>query len=349
MKFSLRDYTILQRGPWADVAFWTVYTLVTQLAFAPAPFAPSNLLVMLAFLAGELVAVYGHLYLGLFPLLRREGSIVRYLLSIVAAVVVGVTVTWGCVLLVGVVLPEVRPSVGPTLFWTFWANRVGWSIGTLLALASVLVLFSHRRRQAARERELEIARTEAELAYLRGQLNPHFLFNALNNIYILIDHDPGRARESLLGFSDLLRYQLYVSEADRVPLATELDHIRQYAALSRLRMEEDFRFELTVADGATERELPPLLLLPLVENAFKYSPRQGGRVSVRLGAERDRTRFTIQNTVGGTATADPDPTAGGIGLTNLRRRLELLYPGRFRLATEQSNDHFTVTLELPHA
>ena len=348
MRLTGRDHTILQRGPWADVIFWTAYTLLTQLAFAPAPLAATNLLIMLAFLAGELVAVYGHLYFGLFPLLRKERGVIAYLLSIVAAVVVGVTVTWGCSLLIGWGVPGLRPSVTLTAFWSYWANRVGWSIGTLLALSSVLVLFSYRRRQAQRERELEIAKTEAELAYLRGQLNPHFLFNALNNIYILIDHDPGRARESLLGFSELLRYQLYVSEAARVPLETELEQLRQFAALGQLRMEEDFWFELTVSEGLKRRELPPMLLLPLVENAFKYSPRQGGWVSARLCDDSTTTRFTISNPVSSEATADPDPGSGGIGLTNLRRRLELLYPDRFRLDASLRDDRFTVILELPH-
>ena len=349
MQYSGRDHTILQRSPWADVLFWLGYTALTQLAFAPAPLAPLNLLVMLAFLAGELVAVYGHLYFGLLPLLRKERSVFSYLLTVAGAVVAGIAVSVICLLLLSLGVPELRTATGPTAFWGFWANRVGWSIGTLLALSSVLVLFAYRRRQAERERELEVAKTTAELAYLRGQLNPHFLFNALNNIYILIAHDPERARESLLGFSDLLRYQLYVSEAERVPLQTELDQVRQFAALCKLRMEEDFRFELAVPELSTDRRVPPMLLLPLVENAFKYSPRQGGYIDACLRTEADRTAFSISNRVATEMTTDADPTAGGIGLSNLRRRLELLYPDRFVLDARQQSGRFTVTLELPHA
>jgi sensor histidine kinase YesM len=349
MKQLPHHRTILQRGIRADVLFWFVYTGATQFAFAPEPLHPINLLIMLAFLSGELVAVYGHLRLGLLPLLNKRIGLPRYLLVVATAIVTGIVVCWGGLLLISGFVAEMRTTLGPVAFLGYWANRIGWSIGTLLALSSGLLLFTHRSRQALRERELQMAKTEAELAYLRGQLNPHFLFNALNSIYLLIDRDPTLARDSLLGFSDLLRYQLYASESATVPLGEEVDQLRKFAALSRLRMEEDFVFDLTAPENP-DRHIPPMLLLPLLENAFKYSRREEGLVRAEITLTEGATSFTITNRMGvSSETSTRDDDAGGIGLTNLRRRLKLLYPGRSRLDITRDTESFTVHLELPAA
>ncbi len=266
--------TIFQRGPWPDLLLWSAYTLLVHAAFAPDPGDAGNVGVSLAFLAGELVAAYGHLSYGLLPRLEKRRSFLAYLLVLVGSFLAGLFMAWIGLLLIGSVDSEFLLTLSPANFFGIWLPRLGWSIVTLMAISSGLYLFAHRRRQAERERQLEVARTQAELAYLRGQLNPHFLFNALNNIYVLISRDPERARESLTGFSDLLRYQLYRSEQELVPLSEEVEQIEKFSALSLLRMEEDFQFVLE-APRSDRRPMPPLLLLPLVENAFKYSSPAG--------------------------------------------------------------------------
>ncbi|CAH1001873.1 hypothetical protein LEM8419_02781 [Neolewinella maritima] len=340
--------TILQRGFGPDVAFWVAYSLLSQLIFAPDPFHGVNLLIMLAFLAAETVAVYGHLVFGLLPLVHKGRSLVAYLFVVAGCWAGGVLVGWVGIALVGLLEPIILSSTGPEQFLNFWLTRIGWSVGTLMALTGGLCLFAHRQRQAQREQDLQTAKTQAELAYLRGQLNPHFLFNALNSIYVLIGRDSELARECLLGFSDLLRYQLYASEADRVPLDDEIDQLRKFATLSRLRMEDGFHFELD-APTDSERTIPPLLLLPLVENAFKYSAGADGFVRARLTTSGTATCFTVANTVGARTPVRGEDGAGGIGLHNLRRRLDLLFPGRFLLDIEEGGGQFTVSLQLPHA
>ncbi len=346
MKYSSHTQTILQRGVWADVLFWVGYTLLTQLAFAPDPLHPVNLLIMLAFLAAELTSVYGHLRYGLLRFIRKDIGVFAYLGIALASLVLGVLVCWVALALISLFIVEMRPTIGPAVFPGYWANRVGWSIGTLLALSSGLLLFTLRSRQQLREQKLKVANTRAELAYLRGQLNPHFLFNALNNIFLLIDRDPDRAKDSLLGFSDLLRYQLYTSEEDTVPLPEEVDQLRKFAALSRLRMEEGFVFQFE-APTICDRRIPPMLLLPLLENAFKYSCREDGFIRAKLVIHDTLTYFSITNKIGVRAIAPGRDDACGIGLSNLRRRLKLLYPERSALDIHQSNGEFTVNLQLP--
>lgn len=347
MSQATSSNTIFQRRWWADVLFWFTYTLLTQLAFAPEPFSAINLSIMLIFLAGELTAVYGHLRFGLRPLLQKERGLNSYLPILLGSLVIGILVFWAGIALLGALfVPELSATVSADRFFGYWVGRIGWSTGSLLAISSGLHLYSYRRQQAQRERELEMAKTQAELSYLRGQLNPHFLFNALNNIYILIGRDTELAQESLLGFSDLLRYQLYASEAERVPLSEEIDQLRKFAALSRLRMEEDFTFRLDVP-AKCDRQIPPMLLLPLVENAFKYSSREGGFVHAELTTTLYKTRFTIRNRIG-EITASPKG-AGGIGLQNLRRRLDLLYAGTASMDVRQEREVFTVNIELPYA
>ena len=340
--------TILQRGWPADLVFWFLYASITQFIFAPAPLHPNNIAIQLAFTVGEAAAVYGHLHYGLHPLLRKRCGGGRYLLVLLAALTVGVASAWAALTAVSALLvPDMLDTLSPGEFFASWLIRVGWSIVTLVALTAGLFLFTYRRRQVLREHELEAAKLASELAFLRGQLNPHFLFNALNNIYVLISHDTERAKEGLLGFSDLLRYQLYTAESGLVPLAEEVDHLLKFAHLARLRTEEDFRFCFDRPDDLDGRSIPPMLLLPLLENAFKYSPAQAGNVIVALTLEGGHTSFRIENIVQEDAPADRAPRAGGIGLTNLRRRLELLYPGQYRLETRQGAGLFTVTLSVP--
>ena len=343
------NYTILRRGWAADLAFWLLYAAVTQFIFAPAPLHPVNLVIQAAFVLGAAVAVYGHLRFGLLPLLRKRSGGMRYSGVLLAGLVLGVLCTW--VTLSGasaVFFPAMLATFSPGEFFDNWLMRIGWSTVTLVALTAGLFLFSYRREQVIREHELAAAKLATELAYLRGQLNPHFLFNALNNIYVLISHDTERAKEGLLGFSDLLRYQLYTGEADLVPLVQEVEHLLKFASLGRLRMEEDFCFTFDRPTTVPpDRRLPPMLLLPLLENAFKYSPAQGGTIGADLRLSADHTCFKITNTTLEAALADRDSGAGGIGLTNLRRRLDLLYPDRYQLETRQQDGRFTVTLQVP--
>lgn len=184
-------------------------------------------------------------------------------------------------------------------------------------------------------------RLQTELRFLKAQYHPHFLFNALNTVYFQMDDDVPQAKHTITALSDLLRYQLY-DRQQTVPVSRELQHLEAYIGLQRERMNEHLRLNVHFDPQLDAQHIYPLLLLPLVENAFKYA---GGDywIDIKAALEGNAILFTAANAKPAIATTGKE---GGIGLENLRRRLELLYPGRHSLAIDNQPDHFTVTLKI---
>ncbi|MDQ2769787.1 MAG: histidine kinase [Bacteroidota bacterium] len=185
-----------------------------------------------------------------------------------------------------------------------------------------------------------------ELKFLRAQYHPHFLFNALNTVYFQMDEDVPAAKHSLEQLSELLRYQLYDQQRP-VPVAQELQYLRSYLDLQRVRSSEQLRLSVSLAPELAAQRLYPLLLLPLLENAFKYV---GGAytIDVRASLTAGSLVFEVRNAVSPAAAPAATPAAPeGIGLANLRRRLHLLYPQRHALHTALEPPYFVARLTLP--
>lgn len=229
-----------------------------------------------------------------------------------------------------------------------------WLIGVLAWIISSGMRITGEWFDTERARqELANKQLTAELAFLKSQVSPHFLFNTLNNIYSLAHLKSDDTPEAILKLSQLMRYMLYESEAARVPLAREVEYLRNYMDLQRLRLDpEQVNIRFTVDGGLDGALIEPMLLIPFVENAFKHgiSSRQFSRIAVNLLVREAQLLFTVQNSrfpaVGG-----HDPNSG-IGLPNVRQRLSLLYPdGRHQLLLEETTDEFIIelTLTLAHA
>lgn len=188
---------------------------------------------------------------------------------------------------------------------------------------------------------------QTELKFLKAQYHPHFLFNALNTIYFQMDEDVSSAKRSVEKFSELLRYQLY-DQQQTVPVSQEIHYLRNFIQLQQTRSSEKLHLD-TFFDPRLDGQLVyPLLFLPLVENAFKYV---GGDYHLRINAaisnDDGNIEFHVVNSVPA-AVPTPNGRDKGIGLENLRRRLELLYPGKHALTTEKKNGHFTAALTLQY-
>lgn len=184
----------------------------------------------------------------------------------------------------------------------------------------------------------------AELDYLKAQFHPHFLFNALNTLYFQIQEDNVTARRTIENLAALLRYQLYDQE-ERVPLQEEFNHLDNYIALQRQRSSEALRLDVSwppVADGVNGVTIYPLLLLPLVENAFKFT---GGDQWIRIRSElhQQQLHVRVENSIPSIAH---DREKGGIGLVNLRKRLDLLYPGHYSLDLEKRDCSYSANLQI---
>jgi LytS/YehU family sensor histidine kinase len=184
-----------------------------------------------------------------------------------------------------------------------------------------------------------------ELAYLKSQLNPHFLFNSMNNLYGLSLTEPARTPDAILKLSELMRYMLYESNAPLVALSHELDYLTSYIALEKLRHATDqFHVNFRVEGHVNGQLIAPLLLIAFVENAFKHGEvgNAAQPIELRLHARHNGVSFSTQNLV---AVKNKDQV-GGVGLASVRRRLALLYPGRHRLAVSAEAGVFRTELEV---
>lgn len=201
-----------------------------------------------------------------------------------------------------------------------------------------------------RERLLEREKLETELKFLRSQFNPHFLFNTINSIFVLIRKNPDLASEALAKFSDLLRYQLYECNEHQIPLRQELGYLRNFIELQRLRLSSDGpELFLAVDDGHDAGlTVAPFVLIPFVENAFKHVSHSTGRgwIRIRVETHNDRLHLCVANSV----SAKPGSVAllpsGGVGLANVQRRLNLTYPDGHRLSVGHTETEYRVDLLL---
>ena len=245
---------------------------------------------------------------------------------------------------------EVVHQFGMRNMWAFFVGSIIAGVFIQVLMILLAVGLRHVMRQNEREMKFEEERrktAEAELTWLKHQLNPHFLFNTLNNISSLTQIDPDKAQESIGQLSDLLRYALYDSEAEKVPLSSEIDFMDNYIDLMALRCNDLTTVEKHLEAPSRPVEVAPLLFISLVENAFKHgvNARYPSFVKVSMQMEGDDLVFTCDNSR--FEKQGTDRIGSGIGLENMKRRLELLYPGRYTYEQNAADDtyHVKVTLK----
>lgn len=190
-------------------------------------------------------------------------------------------------------------------------------------------------------------KAEAELNFLKSQINPHFLFNSLNAVYFLIDKENTTARAALHKFSDMLRYQLYECNGEKIPIKKEISYLKDYVALQQLRVSDNTDIQFQCDAGVDNFSIEPLLLIPFVENSFKhlshYSNDKENKVHISLSRTNGSMQFSVYNTTERQASKIKE---GGIGLANVRKRLELLYPGKHQFLITEKENSFRVDLTL---
>lgn len=246
-----------------------------------------------------------------------------------------------------VVLPviwQVAPSPSP-----FFLASMVYHFFTLLfvvGVAQAIRLFRRQYRTAIRQSQLEKEKTETELKYLKSQINPHFLFNTLNNIYALARKGSDKTAESVMKLSALMRFMLYEASAATVPLSAEIKIIEDYLELEKLRYTERLRVTFSKDIDNPEQPIAPLLLIHFVENAFKHGAGESrAEIDIHISVTLKESRLSAEfsNPVG-LERVSQEPVR--IGMENIKRQLSLLYPAH-RLTIDTSENRFRVVLFIP--
>ncbi|MBK8368919.1 MAG: histidine kinase [Bacteroidetes bacterium] len=193
--------------------------------------------------------------------------------------------------------------------------------------------------------ELRQQNLQSELTQLKSQINPHFLFNTLNNINTLTQTNPTKASEVIIKLSDLLRYQLYDSTQDKISLKSDIIFLENFLNIEKMRR-DNFSFSVNVSGDTHTIQIPPFMFIPFIENATKHSvnPLNSSYIKVNFKIEKDTLVFECENSVAHSKNTNLEP--GGIGLANIKRRLELLFEGKHILIITQQTDMYYAKLTL---
>ncbi len=235
-----------------------------------------------------------------------------------------------------------RPAE-PALFFSI--NRTASTCFFLLLLGGMIRLAFSFIKNQNEKRNLENANLNAEVNFLKSQINPHFLFNTLNSIYSQAHARSENTEFSILKLSELLRYSLYDSGSDKVPLADDIQYIDNYISLQRLRLSSKVTLFYNVGGYKEGKFIAPLLLINLIENAFKHgiSYSQKSTIIIDIKIFEETLTLAVSNPIVEKDSFVP----GGLGLKNVTRRLDLLYPNQYKLYYHHSGDTYTVNLKVP--
>ncbi len=231
-------------------------------------------------------------------------------------------------------------------------NRIIFAPSFVFYVVSIVyrkILDNIRRERLQKEERAE--RLATELKFLRSQINPHFLFNTLTNLVSLARKNSELLEPALIQLADLMRYMLYDTQGKRVPLAKEVTYLRNYIGLQRLRFDENIDVSVAIElapDMGQHYVIEPMLLIPFVENAFKHGSGHLERpeIAIRLTEQQGQLIFNVKNRVAPLSAETSKDTDSGIGLANVKKRLDLLYGEAYRLDIAQQGSWYDVTLKL---
>lgn len=240
--------------------------------------------------------------------------------------------------------PGKRPPGFYELFFNSFTNIFIW----VICLVAGKIIIDRIRFQKYIDL-VEKDKVKNELDFLKAQFNPHFLFNSINSIYGNIDKNNSSARNMLLTFSDMLRYQLYECNADSISIDKEVNYIRNYVALQQTRNAENLVIDLQLDEDLKGFSVAPLLFTAFIENAFKYVSHHDdkeNKVEISLSRKTSNLVFRVFNTKEKNYNGKVAMNQGGIGVANVKRRLELLYPYKHELAMSRNDASYEVVLKL---
>lgn len=209
-----------------------------------------------------------------------------------------------------------------------------------------LLLAQELKNNAEREKQLKEEKLGTEIKLLKAQINPHFIFNALNNIFSLSYTKSDKAPDSILKLSEMLRYVFYDCSKDRVKIDKEIDYIKNFIAFQQMKSDDEQNISFSINDCKTNLSISPMLFIPFIENAFKYSNLEGqteAYTRIKLESDEKVLYFTIENSI---PINGKIPSGDGTGILNVEKRLNLLYPEKHCLKIENKEGKFVVSLKI---
>lgn len=336
----------LTRRPYYHAGGWLVFLLILVLSdlkttnYSISEVITSQTINIVFFI----IAVYVNL-IALFPSYLKRGKYWQYLLLLLG---LSLMITPLKLVVKYMVFSNNAPMVEDILgnmnfyfFTTFFVAGCS-TVGKIM----VDWITQNRKRVTMENQSMQ-----SELRFLKSQINPHFLFNTLNSLYALTLKKDDKAPDIVIKLSEMMRYMLYECNEPRVPLRKEINYLQNYLDLERLRQRKGINITLDVSGNVSDQMVAPLLLIPFLENSFKHGVNaniKDGFVRAHLRVEDRAIHFELENSKGSVMPTQVhgNRPSGGIGLVNVRRRLELLYPGAHELAVRETPSTYTIMLDL---
>src|SRR6056297_51765 len=336
---------------WHHIVFWGVYFMFNTLRWSSIhdDFMYSLKTNLIGFPIHMTLAYFNVYYL--MPKLVYTKKYLLYTLSIILAIFVMLLVKYN--LTYYLISTDVWPE-GPTETNTL---TFGYAVQTMIGEVYVISFFTAIKltidwlKESSKLHDMERRQLQTELRFLRSQVSPHFFFNTLNNIYSLTLEKSDKAPEVILKLSDLMRYLLYATKKRKQDLTKEIECIQNYIDLERIRFDDSLKIDMNISGELNKCKIAPMLLIPLVENCFKHGASKNiGKMYIAIDLEVSDgfMIFKIANTIPNANTSrDLQTRAGGIGLSNVKKRLELGYkPADYDLTIFEEDNMFNVLLKL---
>ncbi len=323
------------------IVLWTIFAHVED--FAAVDFIYTGL-----FHISLVTVVYINLRL-LIPKYLRQRSYAIYFVLVILVVIFGVFIN-------NITFNYLADILFPGYYFieSYGVKDLSKFVVVYIIVSSLLKFSKSWFRQFETEQRLikmEKEKKDAELGALKAQVSPHFLLNSLNSLYSMALDGDERTADIVLLISDMLKYVLYETNSDKVKLEREVNHVSNYVELQKLRRLSDCKIEFEIEGTPNEKQIAPLLFLPLVENAFKHggvSDDGESFVIIKLTINEQGLSFKVDNSKGGLSVLELN-RAGGLGLMNLRQRLDLLYPAAYMIDVSDFQNYYSVVLKIEFA
>lgn len=328
------------------IILWLLYFIFWAYLFRPGILERDIYINSLVIVANHACVTYFNIYF-LFPNFLRKRNYGAYFIAILLTISLATFIQAAAHMLMNTLDKAEKVD----LFSIGFMLPSAMAITYTTAITMSLKLVKHWYENERLAKDLAKLNTETELKYLKSQINPHFLFNSLNSIYALSLKKSDLAPELILKLSDILRYILYEGSEKKVSLAQEVKYLKSYLELEKVRHGDRMSLSMDILGDLDKYEIAPMLLIPFVENSFKHGlgkDRAKGFVKVDLEVKNKTLHFKITNSKpkNGQELSKQNGYTGGIGLINVKKRLNLLYPNKHVLQVGELNDEFNVSLQL---